>query len=81
MGCLKCFIKVRQNEEKSEKWREGTGRLEGLPCLLGVEMSQSLRRQTTLQVNKQKGKKQEADHKEEKPLSALVVSQRLQPNH
>lgn len=77
-GCLNCrslFLKIRQ---RSEKWREAAGRLEGLSSLLGVEMSPSLqRRQTKLQVNKGKGKKQEADITEKK---SRVLRQRLQPN-
>lgn len=48
--------------KRSEKWREEAGRLEGLLCLLGVEMSQSLLRgQTKPQVNTEKGEKKEED--------------------
>lgn len=74
-GCLngRSLYKIRQ---RSEKWIEAAGRLEGLSCLLGVEISQSLlRRQTKLQVNKEKGKRQETEENK-----SFVLSQRLQPN-
>lgn len=61
---------------ESKEGREAAGRLEGLWCLLGVEMSQSLlRRQTKLKVNKRKGKKRETEENK-----SFVLSQRLQPN-
>lgn len=74
-GCLngRSLFKIRQ---RSEKWIEAAGRLEGLSRLLGVEMSQSLLgRQTKLQVNKEKGKRQETEENK-----SFVLSQRLQPN-
>lgn len=57
--------------------RGEAGRLEGLSCLLGVEMSQpSLRRQTKLQVNKEKGKTQEADITTKKSCRLFLSSVR-----